>query len=153
MKPDFPALESALDALASTRADVDQWRAGQADRRATTTAPGRAAPMSPLEEASDFYRALGDAHPGDTVLVLDVGSEQAATTLAVSVRAVMRAHDHLMQRGSQLAVLLVDGLPNAAEAVCARLVRATPHMRWASRHAVVTDDEIPADTYSKLRTP
>jgi len=150
-KPDFAALEQALDALAATRDDGDQWRAGQADRRARATSAGRPVPISSVEDPDDFYRALGEAHPGDTLMLIEATSPDDASTLAVTVRAVIRTQDHLMQRGSQLTVLLVDGLPNAADAVNERLSRATT-MAWTERHALLIDDEIPADAYQRLRS-
>src|SRR5689334_2830268 len=51
LKPDFAALETAVDALAATTAQRDSWRAGQADRRALSSAAGRPAPAAAIEEA------------------------------------------------------------------------------------------------------
>jgi len=159
LKPDFAGLESALDALASTTHDSEQWRAGQADRRATVAAAERPRPTGAVEEATDFFKALSEARGGDTLVVIDVESTSPddVSAFAVTVRAVIRAHDHIMRRGEQLTLLLVDGLPDAADAVLARLQRAlaggASAPTWTMRHALLTDDELSGDTYQRLRSP
>lgn len=158
-KPDFAALESALDAVAARGSDEDRWRKGKADRRSTLPAPDRALPAAPVEEAADFYAALGAAVPGDTLMFIEVTplAPDATESFAVIVRAVIRVQDHLMTRGNQIAVLLVDGLPESAPAVAARIERAAatgPHLAdWTWRHAVLTNDESPGDAYQRLRSP
>jgi hypothetical protein len=156
-KPDFAALEAALDALAARGDDEGSWRKGQADRRAMAPAPGREAPKSPIEEPGEFYQALSDAHPGDTVMFVDVVSPSSdVDALGGIVRAVIRADDHLMQKGDQLMVLLVDAQPEAADAVIARLTRAcesTPlASAWTVRHTVIGDSETGSDAFSRLRS-
>src|SRR5256885_1815854 len=75
LKPDFAALESAVDALAAMRDEGEHWRAGQADRRAMAPTAGRPNPTSAVEDPSDFYRALGEAHPRDALLIVDTDSD------------------------------------------------------------------------------
>ncbi len=157
-KPDFAALESALDALAARGSDEERWRKGNADRRATTISPDRPMPNSPVEDPSDFYQALGDARPGDSIMFIDVSptTADATATFAITVRGVIRAHDHLMRRGDQLVALLVEGLPEAATAVAARLERASgaasPTVTWTWRHTLIEADESPADAFQRLRS-
>jgi CheY-like chemotaxis protein len=156
-KPDFAALESALDALWARTDDEAGWRKGQADRRTLPPTLERPAPKSPVEEPGEFYQALSEALPGDTVMFIDlvVPSAEAAGALAVLVRSVIRANDHLMQRGDQLIVLLVDALPEAADAVMARLTRAcegTPQAGvWQARHTIIGTDETGSDAFQRLR--
>lgn len=157
-KPDFAALESALDALSARTDDEGGWRKGHADRRANPSSPDRMMPASPVEDPSDFYQALGDARAGDCIMFIDVVPDgpETTTSFAVTVRAVIRAHDHLMQKGDQLAVLLIDAKPEAAEAVVSRLRRTSASVAqtaaWTWRHAVIGGDESPSDAFQRLRS-
>jgi CheY-like chemotaxis protein len=154
-KPDFAALETALDALSTKSIDRKRWRDGNADRRAIATT-NRPPPAAPVEDPAAFYRALGDAIPGDVVMFVDVdGPADEVEALGVVLRGVIRGHDHVLRRGNQFALLLVDAQPEAANAVAERLRAAwdaTAHnARWTSRHAVATLDESPAEAFQRLR--
>jgi CheY-like chemotaxis protein len=155
-KPDFYALEAAIDALTMRTANADQWNRGQPDRRASGTVTGRPLPPAAVEPPDAFYQALDAAQPGDSLLLMDVaGGPDAAEAIAIVARGVIRPHDHLMLRGAQVALLLVAGTPDAASAVAARLTTATadtPYGRdWTWRHRVFTGDESPAEAYQQLR--
>jgi len=145
-KPDFFALEAAIDALTMRTASGDQWDRGQPDRRASGTVSGRPLPPAPVEPPDAFYQALDTVQPGDSLLLIDVsGGPDAAEALAIAARGVIRPHDHLMLRGPQVALLLVSGSPDAAFAVAARLTTATESTPyggdWQWRHHVFTADE------------
>jgi CheY-like chemotaxis protein len=158
-KPDFHALEAALDALSNRAMGADRWQEGRSDRRQPRdAATDRLMPTSPVEEPAAFYQALGDAVPGDILMLIDVqdSSPDAPESLAVAARGVIRGHDRLMRRDLQLSVLLVECMPEAAAAVAGRLTTAwetTPYdSPWAWRHTILTADESPADAYQRLRS-
>ena len=155
-KPDFLALEAAIDAVTMRASSGEQWDRGQPDRRAGGDVKDRPLPVAAVEEADAFYKALGAAQPGDSLLLIDVPTSEAdAEALAVVARGVIRPHDHLMLRGPQVALLLFGGTGDAAAAVTARLLAATegaPYgSDWQWRHHVFTDDESPAEAYQDLR--
>jgi CheY-like chemotaxis protein len=154
-KPDFHALEAAIDALSLRTSSGDQWDRGQPDRR-RASASGRELPYSPIDPTDTFYQALDGAVPGDTLVLIDVPSGTAdAEALAVVARGVIRPHDHLMLRGAQVALLLVASTPDAATAVTTRLTAATADTDygagWTWRSHVLTADESPAEAYQNLR--
>jgi len=154
-KPDFFALEAAIDALALRSSDSDQWDRGQPDRR-TGTVSGRELPPAPIDPTDAFYQALDRAAPGDSLVLIDVPSGPAdAEALAIVARGVIRPHDHLMLRNAQVALLLVAGTADAASVVTARLSKATAEKHygggWTWRSRVLTNDESPAEAYQQLR--
>ena len=155
-KPDFFALEAAIDALNLRTSAGDQWDRGQPDRRASVSVSGRPLPPAPVEPPDAFYQVLDAAEPGDSLLLIDVtGGPAAAEALAVAARAVIRPHDHLMLRNTQVALLLVAGSADAAPAVASRLTKATESTpyggEWRWRHHVLAPDESPAEAYQQLR--
>ena len=155
-KPDFLALEAALDALTMRTRSGDRWDRGQPDRRASRDVKDAPLPIAAVEETDAFYRALDAAQSGDSLLLVDVSSTAAdAEALAILARGIIRPHDHLMLRGNQVALLLFGGSADAAPIVVLRLLKATeatPYGRsWAWRHHVFTDDESPAEAYQRLR--
>ncbi|MEY2434576.1 MAG: Response regulator receiver domain [Acidimicrobiaceae bacterium] len=159
-KPDFQALEAAIDMLSNRATRDDRWREGQSDRRQQKdAATERPLPTSPVEEPAAFYQALGEAVPGDILMFIDIqdSSLDAAESLAAAARGVIRAHDRLMRRDLQLSVLLVDCTPEAPVAVAARLTQAWDatayRSRWVWRHTMLTEAESPADAYQRLRSP
>jgi len=154
-KPDFLALEAAIDALSLRMGAADRWDRGQPDRRSRTVT-GRALPPAPIDPTDAFYQALDAAAAGDTLVLIDLPSGPAdAEALAVVARGVIRPHDHLMLRGTQVALLLVAGTPDAATVVTARLTKATAETPygagWTWRSRVLTADESPAEAYQQLR--
>ena len=154
-KPDFHALEAAIDALSMRTSSGDQWDRGQPDRRSVSVS-GREMPHSPIDPTDAFYQALDGASAGDTLVLIDVPSGPAdAEALAVVARGVIRPHDHLMLRGAQVALLLVASTPDAATAVTARLSKATADTGygegWTWRSRLLTADESPAEVYQQLR--
>ena len=155
-KPDFLALEAAIDALTMRTASGDHWDRGQPDRRATGSVTGRPLPPAPVEQPDAFYQALGAAQPGDSLVLIEVSTGPAdAEALSVVARGVIRPHDHLMLRGTQVALLLVAGSPEAGAAVALRLTKATeatPYGRdWSWKYCTIAADESPADAYQQLR--
>jgi CheY-like chemotaxis protein len=157
-KPDFGALEAALDALASRVDGSAGWAKQHADRRTGVSAQLRPAPVSPVSDATDFYRALGDAWAGDTLMAIefDDARPDAATTLSPVVRGVIRAQDHLMQSRNTLLVFLLGGGPDAAAAVAARFERVLRDRSdvspWMYRHAVIESHESASDAFQRVRT-
>jgi len=154
-KPDFFALEAAIDALALRTSAGDQWDRGKPDRRSGTVT-GRELPPAPIDPTDAFYQALDRAAPGDSLVLIDVPSGPAdAEALAIVARGVIRPHDHLMLRNSQVALLLVAGTTDAAAVVTARLMKATADTQygegWTWRSRVLGDDESPAEAYQQLR--
>jgi CheY-like chemotaxis protein len=153
-KPNFDGLEAAIDALA--RRHSESGGGEFAERRTNAvTGPGTTAPpVSPIEQAEDFYRALGDAWSGDGLLAIDAGTATDAEQLAVMVRLLIRAQDHIMERGCRLVVLLIGGSPHAPVSVTDRVNR-----EWA-KHAdkqpprissvLIGVDESPSDAYIRL---
>ena len=155
-KPDFFALEAAIDALALRSSAGDQWDRGQPDRRTSAPVAGRELPPAPIDPTDAFYQALGGAVPGDSLVLIDVPSGPAdAEALAIMARGVIRPHDHLMIRGAQVALLLVAGSADSAAAVTARLTKATADTNysegWTWRSRVLASDESPAEVYQELR--
>jgi len=155
-KPDFYALEAAIDALTLRTASGEHWDRGQPDRRASAADSSRPLPPSAVEQPDAFYRALDAAQPGDSLMLIDApGGPDAAESLAIAARGVIRPHDHLMVRGAQVALLLVAGSPEAAIAVAARLTKATeatPYgSGWSWRYRMLSRDESPAEAYQQLR--
>ena len=154
-KPDFYALEAAIDALTMRTASGEQWNRGQPDRRASTVDSTRPLPPSAIEQPDSFYRALDAAQPGDSLILIDAPGPDAAESLAIAARGVIRPHDHLMLRGPQVALLLVAGSADAPTAVAARLTTATegtPYgSGWTWRSCQLTGDESPAEAYQQLR--
>ena len=154
-KPDFLALEAAIDALTARTSTGDQWDRGQPDRRANSVS-GRELPPAPIDPTDAFYQALDRAKAGDSLVLIDLPSGPAdAEALAILARGVIRPHDHLMLRGAQVALLLVAGEPDAAAAVTTRLSSATADTEygasWTWRARVLTEDESPAEVYQQLR--
>jgi DNA-binding response OmpR family regulator len=155
-KPDFNALEAAIDALTLRTTSGDRWVRGQPDRRASGDVKDRPMPVAAVEEADAFYRALGVAQTGDSLMLIDVPTGAAdAEAFAVVARGVIRPQDHLMLRGTQVALLLQAGSSDAAIAVASRLMKATEAApcgrEWRWRHHVIADDESPAEVYQNLR--
>ena len=154
-KPDFLALEAAIDALAMRTSTGDRWDRGQPDRRSLPVS-GRQLPPAPIDPTDAFYQALDGAAPGDSLVLIDVPSGPAdAEALAIVARGVIRPHDHLMLRNAQVALLLVAATPDAASVVTARLAKATVDTEygegWTWRSRVLTSDESPAEAYQQLR--
>lgn len=154
-KPDFFALEAAIDALSLRTSAGDRWDRGQPDRR-TGSVSGRDLPPAPIDPTDAFYQALDAAAPGDSLVLIDVPSGTAdAEALAIVARGVIRPHDHLMLRGAQVALLLVAGTADAASVVTARLTKATEETPygegWTWRSHQLADDESPAEVYQQLR--
>src|SRR3954470_7659644 len=154
-KPDFFALEAAVDALTARNSTGDHWDRGQPDRR-TGSVTGRELPPAPIDSTDAFYQALDRATAGDSLVLIDVPSGTAdAEALAIVARGVIRPHDHLMLRGEQVALLLVAGTPDASAVVTSRLASATAEApyggSWTWRARVLEPDESPAEAYQQMR--
>ena len=149
-KPDFLALENALDVVAAGLAPGAHEP--RAERRRQ---PGRGG-QSPVGRPGvgapdDFYRALAEASAGDSIMTIDVADESAAHSMAPVVRAVLREGDHLAVRDSQLMMVLLGEGP-APQAVLERVRDALPIAHeWWNRFVVVEPDELPIDALNRLR--
>ena len=136
-KPDFELLGERLAG----------WSARSDDRRRN---PVRevAAPVRPgVEDSTDFYRLLAEARPGDALVHIEVGSDQAGD-LAATVRRAVRAQDRVLRRSDGVLVLLIGGGAVAVEALCQRLLGAVPDIADRTRSADVGED--PTATFAAL---
>jgi CheY-like chemotaxis protein len=155
-KPDFFALEAAIDALALRNSADDLWDRAQPDRRTSGSVAGRDLPPAPIDPTDSFYQALGNAVPGDSLVLIDIPSGPTdAEALAIVARGVIRPHDHLMLRDAQVALLLVGGAPDAGVVVTSRLMKATADAPygagWTWRYRMLGENESPAEVYQELR--
>ncbi len=148
-KPDFLALENALDVAAAGRRPPSSGPHVERRRH-----PGRAAPAAGraiVGAADDFYRALAEATTGDSIMTIDVADEGAAESIAPVVRGVLRDGDHLAVRDTRLMMVLVGEGP-APQAVLERIQVALPAAHtWWHRFVVVEPDEYPIDALHRLR--
>lgn len=154
-KPDFDGLEAAIDALARRQSesgggDFLERRSTNGVMSLSSTAP----PVAPIEQAGDFYRALGEAWPGDGLLAIDAATAADAEELGVLVRLLIRPQDHIMQRDCRLVVLLVGGSPEATGSVSERVRReCAKHADKPApriRSVLVGMDEAPSVAYERL---
>lgn len=153
-KPNFEQLESAIDAVAERLRNAAGWSASTPDRRGTRRPGAMAPPVEPIESPPDFYRALANAHPGDSMLAISYIHDEDLMAIATLLRAIVRAQDHIMVQASRVIVLLVGGAPTAPTAVEGRLERALGE-RWVRHGPFVSavlfgPDESPSAAYARL---
>jgi CheY-like chemotaxis protein len=152
-KPNFPALEAALDRLVSAPQAVATERRRPPAR--TGSVPPRAAAIVE-DQPQEFYRALEAAEPGDSLLAATVIAGGAVDPVgldilaSVAVRAV-RVQDHIIKQPSCLVVLLVGGAPGTAEVIQGRLqsgMKGAPELVFG--HAILAVDEPPSDAFLRI---
>jgi CheY-like chemotaxis protein len=154
-KPNFDRLKAVLDEL---RATGDIAEPAAVDRRRPPTrpidyVPGQGDDDDPLK----FFAVLGDAKPGDTLLMLSVTAPDPDVLGAIAAegRRTIRAQDWLVLRPKFVAMLLVGGTEDAGRSVLARIQRtweATPFAErdLRSSSAILGDDDMPSDVFLAL---
>lgn len=144
-KPDFDALRAALEdhaALGPVRfagADAERRRrtAPQSADRAAAEEPLVVSPTG-IVPPSELKALVDGLHPGDSILVLRVDGLDAIERMwgaliaadhrlevARIARCTLRTQDRLgVSEGGEIVLLLIDGYPEAPEAVFRRMARS-----------------------------
>jgi CheY-like chemotaxis protein len=150
-KPDFEGLQRALDAALH---ELDAPTATGTERRRSTRQLAPAASRSPsgLDDPAAFYRALGDAEPGDALVSLSVeGADEHG--LPSAVRAAVRAQDLVTVRHGALVVLLVAGGADGVAAVLRRLAAVDAERTAGARTTVLVEGTDPAAALDTVTAP
>jgi CheY-like chemotaxis protein len=154
-KPDFDALLAAVNGRADRG---DQSRDKRPDRRSRSrrSADGTppATPPGAIDEPEVFFRTLADGSPSDALMSVRpaTGDGESAADLAALVRTIVRADDHVTQKGDEVLALLLDAGVDGAPAVVNRLERASLGGTEAvTRHVAIAEAGSPSDAYRVLR--
>ncbi len=141
---DFAALRRALDDLGSrTTAPSQERRSWQG------LTPARVRPVGAVADPDpEFYAALSEAHPADTLFVVRPPDPATVTELAGRVRKELRSQDWLLLQPSRLVVLVVGGNPHAAATIRDRLTRLAGDCRVVE--TLIAAGEAPGDALSRL---
>jgi hypothetical protein len=100
------------------------------------------------DPAPQFYQALADARPGDSLVALRPPDPARLPELADSVRRTVRAQDWVLVQSSRLVVLLVGGHSGAGESLRRRLPPVASEAEVYA--ATVGDDAEPSETFTQL---
>jgi len=130
-KPDFEGLTRCLRSLDDRPVER---------RRPTRTLPGAHRPM--LDDATAFYRVLGDALPDDVLVSVERRGD--GDELADLLRRLVRAQDRVHQRSADVLLLLVGGGPDAVVALRGRVGDQVADLDARLRSVDVGDDPIGA---------
>lgn len=135
-KPDFDALVACLTSIPQR----------VTERRRPTRELARPARPT-IDDASTFYRDLGDAVPGDVLVRVDLAGTTGDAVVEALRRAV-RAQDRVLRRADDALLLLVGGGVQAVPALSARLRGQLPDVDDRLRADDVGDD--PTGAFTRL---
>lgn len=108
-----------VDGLASAISRLDDDR-GPERRRAEAVARARLGPKA-LASATEFFEALGNAQPGDDLLLAMARDEAQLERLAMVCLDSVRADDYVCARSREIAVLMPLGDVDGAKVVQQRI--------------------------------
>jgi CheY-like chemotaxis protein len=116
-KPRFDDLAEVLSGLAAAHETTPADRRRRPSRQPVVARPSGAV----ADPEPEFYRALGEARAGDSLVLLRPPELARLPDITHAVRRVMRAQDFLLVQPSRLVLLLVGGPSSAAPSLTTRL--------------------------------